>query len=277
MVKRVLFLLAATLLGSAGALRADAGTGTVILATTTSTQDSGLLDALLPLFQKETGITVKTIAVGSGQALAMGRKGEADLLLVHSPDAEKAFMAEGSGSRRRLVMHNDFVLVGPPADPAGVRSSPGAAEAFRRVAAKGCPFVSRADQSGTHAEERKLWTASGVDPAGRPWYLETGLGMGQTLNVAAEKKAYTLSDRGTYLSMRKILGMAVLSEGDPALRNIYHVIELSSARHPRVHAREAGLLADFLLSPRAQDLILRFGMDQYGTALFFPDAGKADD
>ena len=180
--------------------------GTLILATTTSTQDSGLLDVLVPLFQQQTGIQVKTIAVGSGQALAMGRKGEADVLLVHSPEAEKAFMAEGAGLRRRLVMHNDFVVLGPAADPAGLRTARTAVEAFRRLSAGKAVFVSRADQSGTHAQEKKLWKAAGFDPAGRAWYLETGQGMGQTLNVAAEKHACTLSDRGTYLAMKKFLG-----------------------------------------------------------------------
>lgn len=273
MGRRVLSFLAFLLLLAAPAL----AQGSLILATTTSTQDSGLLDVLVPLFQKQTGIRVKTIAVGSGQALAMGRKGEADVLLVHAPDAERAFMAEGSGLRRRLVMHNDFVVVGPPSDPAGLKGARSAAEAFRRIAAGKAPFVSRADQSGTHAEEKKLWKAAGFDPAGRPWYLETGQGMGQTLNVAAEKKACTLSDRGTWLSMRKMLGLVVLVEGDRSLANIYHVIELDPARHPRINAAAGRAFADFLVSPATQEVIRTFGVDRYGSPLFFPDAGKKDD
>ncbi|HJV39584.1 MAG TPA: substrate-binding domain-containing protein, partial [Geothrix sp.] len=184
----------------------------VILATTTSTQDSGLLDELIPRFEKQTGFVVKTIAVGSGQAIAMGKKGEADVLLVHSPDAEKALMAEGSGVNRRIVMHNDFILLGPATDPAHLRGK-GAAAAFQAIAAGHALFISRGDNSGTHAQEKKLWAAAGLKPEGA-WYQQTGLGMGQTLAVASEKRAYTLSDRGTYLALRKKLGLEILSEGD---------------------------------------------------------------
>lgn len=254
-----------------------AAQGDLLLATTTSTQDSGLLDVLLPRFKARTGIQVKTLAVGSGQALALGRKGEADLLLVHSPEAERAFMAEGAGLRRRLVMHNDFVILGPAGDPAGLRGSRNAAEAFRRLARGTVPFLSRADQSGTHAQEQKLWRAAGFDPAGRPWYLETGLGMGPTLNVASEKRACTLSDRGTWLAMRRNLALEVLVEGDPGLANVYHVIELDPARFPKVRARAARAFADFLVSAEAQEAIRTFGADRYGAPLFFPDAGKKDD
>jgi len=267
---------AALALGVAG-LGAMAAPGSIILATTTSTQDSGLLDVLVPMFQQKTGILVKTIAVGSGQALAMGEKGEADVLLVHSPDAEKKFMAAGHGIRRRLIMHNDFILLGPPQDPAGAKAARTAPEAFRAIAAKGQLFVSRADKSGTNAQEQKLWKAAGTDPAGQKWYLETGLGMGQTLNVAAEKRGYTLSDRGTYLAMKKSLGLAILSEGDPTLLNIYHVIELDSARFPKVNAAGGTAFAEFLLSREGQEAIRTFGVAKYGGPLFFPDAGKRED
>ncbi len=270
---------AAMVLGMGGAAL-GAAPRSLILATTTSTQDSGLLDTLLPLFESQTGIQVKTIAVGSGQALAMGAKGEADVLLSHSPDAEKKFMAEGNGVRRRLVMHNDFVVVGPPADPAGVKAAPTAPEALKKIAAQGQPWFSRADNSGTNAQEMKLWKAAGLDPKAqdqdRKWYLETGLGMGQTLNVAAEKRGYTLTDRGTYLALRKNLGMAILSEGDPSLLNIYHVIEVDPGRFPKVNAQGAAAFAEFMLAPATQAVIRTFGVDKFGSPLFFPDAGKPE-
>ncbi|BDU70940.1 substrate-binding domain-containing protein [Mesoterricola silvestris] len=273
MKNRILTLLAGALLCLGPAAYAQRS---VILATTTSTQDSGLLDVLVPMFQKQTGFQVKTIAVGSGQALAMGRKGEADVLLVHSPDAEKTFMAEGPGINRRLVMHNDFVVLGPPADPAGLKAAPSAPEAFRKVAARAVTFVSRADQSGTHAQEKKLWKAAGIDPAGKPWYLETGQGMGQTLNVASEKRGYTLSDRGTYLALKKRLGLAIVSEGDASLANIYHVIEIDPAKYPKVNAAGGKAFAAFMVSAPVQEVIRTFGVDKFGSPLFFPDAGKKD-
>jgi tungstate transport system substrate-binding protein len=242
----------------------------VILATTTSTQDSGLLDELIPVFEKQTGCSVKTIAVGSGQAIAMGKRGEADVLLVHSPAAEEGLMAEGSGIHRRVVMHNDFIVVGPPADPAGIAKRT-AAEAFQRIAASQVLFLSRADNSGTHAQEQKLWKSAGVVPAG-PWYQQTGLGMGQTLAIAAEKKAYTLSDRGTYLALRKKLGLSILNEGDASLMNVYHVIEVNPVRHPKVNAAGGRAFADFMVSNAVQKRIKEFGIAIYGSPLFFPDA-----
>jgi len=245
---------------------------TVILATTTSTQDSGLLDELLPLFQKQTGYSVKTIAVGSGQALAMGRRGEADVLLVHSPEAEQALVADGAGVNRRIVMHNDYLLVGPAADPAGIAKHT-AAESLRRIAATKSLFLSRGDNSGTHAQELKLWKAAGIPFEGQGWYQQTGQGMGQTLAIAAEKKAYTLSDRGTYLALRKKLGLAILHEGDPTLRNVYHVIEVNAARFPKVNAAGARAFADFLVSKAGQARIKEFGIATFGSPLFFPDAG----
>ena len=243
----------------------------LILATTTSTQDSGLLDDLVPLFEKQTGYTVKTIAVGSGQAIAMGRRGEADVLLVHSPEAEMALVAEGSGVNRRIIMHNDFVLVGPVADPAGIARHT-ALESFQKIAGSKALFLSRGDNSGTHAQELKLWKAAGITVEGQAWYQQTGQGMGQTLAVAAEKKAYTLSDRGTYLALRKQLGLALLHEGDSSLRNVYHVIEVNPARFPKVNAAGARAFADYLVSKAVQQRIKEFGIATYGSPLFFPDA-----
>ncbi len=246
----------------------------IILATTTSTQDTGLLDELIPMFQKKTGYFVKTIAVGSGQAMAMGQKGEADVLLVHSPDAEKKFMDEMNGINRRLVMHNDFVVVGPAADPAGIKGSKTTPEAFKKIAAAGSLFVSRGDNSGTHAKEKGVWKAAGINPEGQKWYQQTGLGMGQTLNVAAEKKGYTLADRGTWLSLQKTLGLPILMQGDPILLNIYHVIEVNPAKWPKVNAAGAKAFADFMVAPATQKVIKTFGVKKYGSPLFFPDAGK---
>jgi len=246
---------------------------TVILATTTSTQDSGLLDILVPLFEKESGFQVKTISVGSGQAMKMGEKGEADVLLVHSPDAEKKFMADGFGATRRLVMHNDFIILGPASDPAKVKGSK-AAEAMKRIAQTGALFASRGDNSGTHAKEKGLWKAAGVDPEGQKWYQQTGLGMGQTLNVAAEKKAYVLADRATYLSLKKGLGLEILVEGDGKLLNIYHVIELNPAKSPKINVQGGKSFADFMVARKTQEIVGRFGVDKFGAPLFFPDAGK---
>lgn len=254
--------------------RAWAASRSIILATTTSTQDSGLLDVLIPIFEKESGYSVKTIAVGSGQAMAMGKKGEADVLLVHSPDAEKKFIVEGSGINRRLVMHNDFVIVGHPGDPAKIHGARTSSEAIRRIAQAGAIFLSRGDNSGTHAKEKGLWKAAGIAPEGEKWYQQTGLGMGQTLNVAAEKKGYTLADRGTWLALKKTLGLGILVEGDPQLLNVYHVIEVNPARWPKVNAAGARAFADFMVSGKVQDIIGRFGVDKFGAPLFFPDAGK---
>ncbi len=261
----------ATILASALLPAAQPKEKAVILATTTSTQDSGLLDELIPLFEQQTGYVVKTIAVGSGQALAMGKRGEADVLLVHSPEAEEALVADGAGTNRRLIMHNDFVLVGPPQDPAGIARH-SARESLQRIAAAKALFLSRGDNSGTHAQELKLWKAAAIAPEGQPWYQQTGLGMGQTLTIAAEKKAYTLSDRGTYLALRKKLGLVILHEGDPSLRNIYHVIELTPARFPKVNTAGGRAFADFLVSKAVQTRIKEFGIAIYGSPLFFPDA-----
>jgi tungstate transport system substrate-binding protein len=246
----------------------------IILATTTSTQDTGLLDVLIPIFEKQTGYFVKTIAVGSGQAMTMGQKGEADVMLVHSPDAEKKFVEEGYGINRQLVMHNDFIIVGPGADPAKIKGVKSSAEAFKMIAKAEGLFLSRGDNSGTHAKEKTLWKKADITPAGQKWYQETGLGMGQTLSVAAEKKGYTLADRGTYLSLKKNLGLDILVEGDAALLNIYHVIEVNSAKWPKANAAGAKVFADFMVSKKTQEIIKTFGVDKYGAPLFFPDAGK---
>ncbi len=249
----------------------------IILATTTSTQDSGLLDVLLPIFEKNTGYFVKTIAVGSGQAMAMGQKGEADVLLVHSPDGEKKFMADGYGVNRKLVMHNDFIIVGPKTDPAGIKGSKSSVDAFRKIAQTSAIFMSRGDNSGTHAKEKSIWEAAGINPEVQKWYQQTGLGMGQTLSVAAEKKTYTLADRGTYLALKKNLGLDILVEGDAILLNIYHVVEVNPAKWPKVNSAGAKAFADFMVSRQTQDIIKKFGVDKYGSPLFFPDAGKKED
>ncbi len=249
---------------------------TVILATTTSTQDTGLLDDLLPIFEKQTGYFVKTIAVGSGQAMAMGERGEADVLLVHSPDAEKKFVDAGNGINRKLIMHNDFVIVGPAADPAKVKSAKTAKDAMKQIADSGSLFLSRGDNSGTHAKEKNLWKAADINPEGQKWYQQTGLGMGQTLNVAAEKNGYTITDRGTYLSLKKNLGLVILCEGDKGLLNIYHVIEVNPAKFPKVNAEGAKAFSDFMVSKKTQDEIGKFGVTKYGSPLFFPDAGKPE-
>ncbi len=280
-MNRTAGLLAAAALAGALAVpaaAADKGPKIVILATTTSTQDSGLLDALVPVFEKQTGYVVKTIAVGTGQALAMGRRGEADVLLVHAPAEEQKLVDEGFSAGRRLVMHNDFVVVGPPADPAKIKGSATSKEAFRRIADAGALFLSRGDNSGTHSKEKAIWKAAGVSPEGRPWYQQTGLGMGETLNVASEKAGYTLSDRGTLLARGKArpLALEILVEGEPNLLNVYHVIEVSPARWPKVNAPGAKAFADFVVSKQGQELIGKFGVDQFGAPLFFPDAGKPE-
>jgi len=249
----------------------------IILATTTSTQDSGLLDVLLPIFEKKTVYFVKTIAVGSGQAMAMGQRGEADVLLVHSPEAEKKFIAEGYGINRRLIMHNDYIIVGPSKDPAKIKGVKPSSEAFKRIASMKILFISRGDNSGTHSKEKAIWKAAGINPEGEKWYQQTGLGMGQTLNVAAEKKGYTLADRGTYLALKKNLGLDILVEGDAILLNIYHVIEVNPAKWPKVNAAGAKAFADFMVSKEVQDIIKTFGVDKFGSPLFFPDAGKKED
>jgi tungstate transport system substrate-binding protein len=266
-----------TLLLVSGGPLVQAQQKTIILATTTSTQDSGLLDVLIPVFEKKTGYFVKTIAVGSGQAMAMGQKGEADVLLVHSPAAEKKFVAEGYGINRRLIMHNDYIIVGPPEDPAKIKGLKSASESFKRIASAKALFLSRADKSGTHSKEMDIWKKAGLNPEGEKWYQQTGLGMGQTLNVTAEKKGNTLADRGTYLALKKNLGLDILVEGDAILLNIYHVIEVNPAKWPKVNAPGGKAFADFMVSKETQETIKTFGVDKFGSPLFFPDVGKKEE
>ena len=246
----------------------------VILATTTSTQDSGLLDQLLPVFEKKTGYKVKTIAVGTGQALAMGTKGEADVLLVHAPAAEKKVVESGAAINRKLVMHNDFILVGPASDTARIKGRT-TLDALKAIAGKQAVFVSRGDDSGTHKMELSLWKNAGSKPE-KPWYLEAGAGMGQTLKIADEKLGYTLTDRATYLAQKKNLKLVILVEGDAKLLNIYHVMEVNPAKFAKVNQAGAKAFSDFLLSTEAQKLIADFGKDKYGQPLFFADAGKTE-
>lgn len=248
--------------------------GDVILATTTSTADTGLLDALAPVFLDATGLTLKPIAVGSGAALEMGERGEADVLLVHSPAAEEAFMAGGYGTERRTVMYNDFVIVGPAEDPAGIADAADANDAMIRIANAQATFVSRGDDSGTHALERRLWEAAGIAPAG-DWYTESGSGMGDTLNIAAERGGYTLTDRGTYLSLQDRLGLEVLVEGDPSLLNVYHVILVNPENGRDIDEAAGRALLEFLLLPETQEFIGAFGVDEFGEPLFTPCADNA--
>jgi tungstate transport system substrate-binding protein len=250
---------------------------TLILATTTSTQDSGLLDVLIPLFEAETGFTVQTVAVGSGQAMQMGQEGNADVLLVHSPSAEKTFMSDGWGKDRALIMHNDFILVGPASDPAKVKGmSP--ADAFKAIATTEAPFVARADKSGTSAKELGIWTKTDVDPATtKPaWYIETGQGMGASLTIASEKGAYILTDRATYLATKDKLQLEILVEGNKTLLNVYHVITVNPDKWPKANYDGAVAFMKFMTEQSTQDVIAKFGVDKFGQALFFPDADKTD-
>ena len=248
----------------------------VILSTTTSTQDSGLLDVLVPIFEKKTGYTVKTISVGTGQALALAARGEADVCLVHAPDAEKKYVAGGLLLNRRLVMHNDFLIVGPNEDPAKIRGQRRATDALKRIAEVKATFVSRGDDSGTHQLEKKLWKEAGVEPAGS-WYLQAGQGMGATLGIASEKRAYALTDRGTFLAFQKRVQLVNLVEKDRILLNIYSVLEANATKFPRVNAAGGKAFADFMVSKEAQDIIRTFGVEKFGEPLFFPDAGKREE
>jgi tungstate transport system substrate-binding protein len=271
----ILGLLAAGLLGLVGP-GAVAQSSVVILSTTTSTQDSGLLDVLVPMFEKKSGLSVKTISVGTGQALALAARGEADVTLAHAPAQEKKYVANGKMQNRRLVMYNDFVIIGPAEDPAGIKGQPKAIEALRRIADKGAPFVSRGDKSGTHALELALWKQAGIEPKGS-WYVESGQGMGQTLLVANEKKAYAVTDRGTYLALQKRVSLPILTEKDRALLNIYSVMEVNPANGPRVNAAGGKAFADFMVSPEVQALVKTFGVEKYGQPLFVPIAGQREE
>jgi len=255
----------------------------LILATTTSTQDSGLLDVIIPLFEQQTGYKVKTVAVGSGAAIQMGQEGNADVLLVHSPTAEKQFMSDGWGKDRALIMHNDFIVVGPAADPAKIKGL-GPKDAFVAIATAGDAdptkvlFIARADKSGTSTKELDLWKKAGIDPAGKKpaWYVETGQGMGATLTIASEKGAYTLTDRATYLANKDKLQLEILLEGNNTLLNVYHVITIDTAKWPKVNYAGAMAFLKFMTDPATQVVIGKFGLDKFGQSLFFPDATKTD-
>lgn len=246
----------------------------VILATTTSTQDSGLLDVLQPEFEKKTGYKLKIIAVGTGAALKMGEQGEADVLLVHAPKSEQPLVDNGVGINYSLVMHNDFILVGPENDPAGIKAAKTTPEAMKMIFDKGAVFVSRGDDSGTNKKELDLWKEAQLEPKGQKWYQESGSGMGATLNIASEKQGYTLTDRATYLAQKDKVKLAILKEGDKSLLNIYHVMNVNPEKFNKVNAEGGKAFVDFMVSKETQDLIAKFGVDKYGQALFFADAGK---
>jgi len=251
------------------------------LATTTSTQDSGLLDAILPDFEATHNARVDVVAVGSGQAIELGQNGDADVLLVHSRSKEDAFVADGYGLARSDVMYNDFVLVGPPDDPAGIAGSSTAAEALAGIALAQSPFASRGDDSGTHTKEKALWQAAGIDPdPNAGWYSSLGQGMGETLQFANEQAAYTLSDRATYLAQRDNLpnlvilvgGNSIAENPDPALLNPYGVIPVNPERHEGIQADLAQEFVDWLTSVETQETIGAFGVDRFGQSLFYPDS-----
>jgi tungstate transport system substrate-binding protein len=248
----------------------------IIVASTTSTQDSGLLDVLLPMFEKESGYNVKLVAVGSGQALEMGDRGDADALLVHAPSAEKELVDKGTVINRQLVMHNDFIILGPADDPAGIRGMESATEALTTIADKKATFVSRGDDSGTNKLELSLWEKTGLDPAGQSWYEQSGQGMGATLQITNQRGAYTISDRGTYLAQSENLELEVLVEGDPVLLNVYHVMQVNPDRFDRVNAEGGQAFVEFMVSDEAQQAIRDFGVDKFGQPLFVPDAGRTD-
>jgi tungstate transport system substrate-binding protein len=246
----------------------------MILATTTSTQDSGLLDSILPGFQSRSGIRVKVIAVGTGAALEMARTGDADAVLVHAPAAERTYVQSGDLVQGQLVMHNDFLIVGPPGDPAAIEGMSDPAQALAQLARQGATFVSRGDASGTEKKEMELWRDAGVDPDSVSHRVETGQGMGATLLVAEQRQAYTLTDRATYLAFGNRLTLKPMVEGAPSLLNIYHVYVVNPAKHPKVKVPEARAFAAFMVAPATQARIGAFGRSRFGEPLFFPDAGK---
>ena len=250
----------------------------LILATTTSTQDSGLLDVLIPLFETESGYTVQTVAVGSGQAMKMGEEGNADVLLVHAPASEVTFMESGFGKDRALVMHNDFIIVGPASDPAGIKGKP-VLDALKLISVGSGTFVSRGDDSGTHKAELTLWKKADFDPkaAASAWYLESGQGMGGTLTIASEKNAYTLTDRATFLANNANLQLEILVEGDKSLLNVYHVITVNNEKWPKANYDGAAAFLKFMTETSTQKVISQFGVDKYGQQLFISDADKTDD
>ncbi len=246
------------------------GAKDLILSTTTSTQDSGLLDELIPRFEAQTGYKVKTVSVGSGAAIALGQRGEADVVLAHAPDNERQFVASGVGIERQLVMYNDFIIVGPAEDPAGIKGTTDARDALKKIAARGSPFISRGDNSGTQQLELQLWKDAAIAPKGQGWYVESGTGMGQTLQIADQRRAYTISDRATYLTAKERVTLDVLTEKDERLLNVYHVIAVNPARFPVVNAAGAQAFIAFILAPDTQRFIAQFGRDKFGQPLFTP-------
>ena len=249
--------------------------GSYFVSTTTSTQDSGLLDVLVPLFEKQTGYSVKTVSLGTGRALALAAKGEADVALVHAPSLEKQYVAERKLLNRRLVMYNDFVIIGPKDDPAKVRSATSASGGLKAIEQAKANFVSRGDNSGTHVLEKSLWKAAGIEPKGTG-YIETRQGMGATLNIANERNAYTITDRGTYLALRNRVNLPILVEGDRALLNIYSVMEVNPANGPRINSVVGKAFADFMVAPETQNVIRNFGVEKFGQSLFVPVAGTKE-
>jgi len=246
------------------------GAKDLILSTTTSTQDSGLLDDLIPLFEQQTGYRVKTYSIGSGAAIALGSRGEADVVLAHAPDNERQFVASGAGIDRQIVMYNDFIIVGPAEDPAGTKGSTDALDALKKIAAKGSPFISRGDNSGTQQLELQLWKDAALTPQGQGWYVESGSGMGQTLQIADQRRAYTISDRGTYLTFQNRVKLDLLVERDERLLNVYHVIAVNPARFPAVNSAGAQAFIAFILAPDTQRFLGEFGRARYGQPLFTP-------
>jgi tungstate transport system substrate-binding protein len=272
----LLFMSLFILLPRAIAQAADSGSRNVILSTTTSTQDSGLLEVLIPLFEKQSGYSVKTVSVGTGQALLLAAKGDADVALVHAPSLEKKYVADGKLLNRRLVMYNDFVIVGPKDDPAKIRSAKTSAAALKAIEQAKATFVSRGDNSGTHTLEKTLWKEAGVEPKGS-WYIEAGQGMGATLGIANERNAYTITDRGTLLALRQRVGLPILIEGDRALLNIYSVMEVNPANAPRINSAGGKAFAKFMVTPQTQTVIKSFGVEKFGQPLFVPVAGKKEE
>ena len=272
--RRVALLLAVFIVGALVPLSTDAQRAPIILATTTSTQDSGLLDVLVPLFEKQTGYSVKTIAVGTGQSLALAARGEADVALCHAPSLEKKYVDEGKLHDRRLVMYNDFVIIGPAGDPAKIKGMK-AADAMKAIGTTGSRFVSRGDNSGTHVLEKSLWKLAGLEPKGE-WYIESGQGMGATLGIADDRNAYTIADRATFLAFQKRVRLPILVEGDRPLLNIYSVLEVNPANGPRVNTAGGKAFADFMVAPDTQRVIKTFGLEKFGQPLFVPVAGMKE-